>query len=47
MIFKDDVFDDVRKNMQGATACMLTKKISELWNALDEAGKNKYSELGR
>jgi hypothetical protein len=47
MIFKDDVFDEVRKSLQGATACILTKKISELWNALDEAGKNKYTELGR
>ena len=47
MIFKDEVFDEVRKSLQGATACILTKKISELWNALDEAGKNKYTELGR
>jgi hypothetical protein len=47
MIFKDDVFEEVRKGLQGATACELTKKCSELWNALDEAGKAKYTELGR
>ena len=47
MIFKDDVFEEVRKGLKGATACELTKKCSELWNALDEAGKAKYTELGR